>query len=425
MARRDVDLVVVVNGFPRLSETFVLQELLDLERRGVRLGIVALRRPEETVAQEALASLRAQVTYLPELAAAAPRLAVRAAHAALAVRAPRTYLDGLARVAVSPDVSRANLDRAVLLAHHLVRLGRPPLYLHFASRPATIGRFAALMCGVPYGLSAHAKDIWLTPERELRAKLRDASVVLTCTAEGAQHLARLAGDATPVRLAYHGVDASLAPPSAWRSARTPTVLAIGRLVPKKGYPTLIRATSVLRQRGVDFRVRIAGEGPEWGRLQRLVHELGVGDVVTFTGPLTPTEVRAEMAAADIFALPCERLADGDRDGVPNVIVEAMAQGLPIASTTLAGVAEAVVDGECGLLCAQEDAAGLAANLDRLLGDAKLRRRLGQAARRRAQARFDSRETLVAVPAALAEAGLIGASTAPRADEVPSAMRRAA
>lgn len=423
MKHRGVDLVVVVNGFPRLSETFVLQELLELERRGVRLSIVALRRPEEDVIQEDLALLRAKVTYLPDLAAKAERLAVRTAHAALLLGGRQTYLDGLARTIASQDFSRTNLDRAALLGHHVRRLGSPSMYLHFAHKPATIGRFAALLTGVSYGLSAHAKDIWLTPPRELAAKVRDAEIVLTCTREGRDHLATAAGTATPVRLVHHGVCTAHTHAAERDRNPVPVVLAVGRLVPKKGYATLLHAAAGLRDRGTAFRLRIVGEGPEWSRLQRLVHALDLADHVAFLGPLTPAEVTAEMQGADVFALACERLADGDRDGIPNVILEAMAQGLPIVSTNLLGVAEAVVHGESGLLSEQGDVDALAANLERLITDAKMRTHLGEAARARVSACFDRRRLLPLVGDALAAAGLITARRAAHAG-VPS-LRRAA
>jgi hypothetical protein len=197
---------VLVNGFPRLSETFVLQELLELERRGVRLHLFALRRPVEVVQQEALAELRAPVEYLPEGVAPRQRARVRLAHAALLMQRKLGYLNGLADVLASPEYSRSAGVNAALLAHRIVRLGSPPLYIHFAHKPATIGRFASLLAGVPYALSAHAKDIWLTPEAELARKVQDASVVLTCTEQARTQLAGLAGGRTPVHLVHHGVD---------------------------------------------------------------------------------------------------------------------------------------------------------------------------------------------------------------------------
>jgi glycosyltransferase involved in cell wall biosynthesis len=413
--RRDrrVDLVVVLNGFPRLSETFVLQELLELERCGVRLHVVALRQPEETVRQEALDRLEATVEYLPDLAEAAPKLALRAAHAALLLRRPKSYFNGVADAISSADFSRTNLRRSMILAHRLIRLGSPPVYVQFAHKPATIARIACLLAGVPYGLSAHAKDIWLTPDRELARKVRDAEVVLTCTAEGQRHLERLADGRTPVRLVYHGVGIDRAPRRPVGPTEPPVVLTVGRLVEKKGHETLLRAAALVQERGHAFRLRIAGEGVEWPRLQRLVHELGLEERVAFLGPLNESEVEREYAGADIFALACRELENGDRDGVPNVILEAMAHGLAIVSTAGAGVAEAVRDGASALLAAQGDVDGFADRLERLIVDPRLRDRLGSKAREEAAARFDRSSNLPQVLDALAAAGLIPAAPTPR------------
>jgi glycosyltransferase involved in cell wall biosynthesis len=400
-----VDLVAVVNGFPRLSETFVLQELLELEGRGVELHVVALRHPEEAVEQEGVSQLRADVEYLPDLSESARRLALRAAHAALLLNSPTSYLHGIAAAIASPDFSRSRLERAVVLAHRIVRLGSPPLYVHFAHRPATIARFAARLAGVRYALSAHAKDIWLTPDRELAGKVRDAEIVLTCTQAGHDRLLRLAGGRTPVRLAYHGVDLSR-PLRGHREHDVPVVLSVGRLVEKKGHATLLRAVALLRERGVGLRLRIVGDGPLWPVLQRLTHELALGDTVSFLGPLTAAEVRVEYDNADIFALACIELENGDRDGIPNVILEAMAHGLAVVSTTGSGVAEAVVDGRSGLLAAPGDPHAFAAALTRVLHHRTLREQLGRAARWRVESTFDSRANLPVVLDALADAGIV-------------------
>jgi glycosyltransferase involved in cell wall biosynthesis len=395
-----------------LSETFVLHELLELERCGLRLHVIALRRPEEVVLQEAVGRLQAEVEYLPELADSAPKFAVRAAQAALLLHRPRSYLDGVAGAISSPDFSRTNLRRATILAHRLVRLGAPPVYVHFAHKPATLARFACLLAGVPYVLSAHAKDIWLTPERELARKVRDAAFVLTCTAEGQRHLARLSSGRTPVRLVYHGVDVER-DTRRHRDGR-PVVLSVGRLVEKKGHETLLRAAAIVRDHGRAFRLRIAGEGVEWARLQRLVHQLGLGEHVAFLGPLDENEVEREYVNADIFALACRELANGDRDGVPNVILEAMAHGLAIVSTSNGGVSEAVTDLESALLAEQGDIDGFADRLERLIVDVPLRTRLGERARERARARFDRAANLPHVLAALAEAGVIPTARRDRA-----------
>ena len=404
--RRRVDLVVVVNGFPRLSETFVLQELLELERQGLCLHVVALRRPDELVQQEALLQLQAEVEYLSDFADVAPKLAVRLAHAALLLRRPRSYLNGLAEVIASPDFSRRDLRRGLILAHRIARLGAPPLYLHFAHRPATVGRFAALLAGVPYGLSAHAKDIWLTPPRELKRKVRDAEVVLTCTSDGQRHLAELSGGETPVVLAYHGVETAGRRRQPTDSTQPPVILSVGRLVEKKGHETLLQGASLLRDRGCAFRLRIVGEGVEWARLQRLVHELGLDDHVTFTGPLSEVEVVAEYERAQVFALACRELENGDRDGIPNVVLEAMAHGLPIVSTSSPGILEAVTHEQSALLAGPGDAAGFADQLERMLLEPGLRERIGACALQRVCERFDRSANLPTVIQALRSAGLV-------------------
>jgi glycosyltransferase involved in cell wall biosynthesis len=242
--------------------------------------------------------------------------------------------------------------------------------------------------------------------------VRDAEVVLTCTARSRAHLGELAAGLTPVKLVYHGVDVDGAVPVR-RAGHAPIVLSIGRLVAKKGHATLLRAAALLCERDVDFRLRLAGDGPEWARLQRLCRELRIDERVAFLGPLTETEVREEYERADVFALACEELASGDRDGIPNVILEAMASGLPVASTFSGSVSEAVVDGRCGLLVPQRDAEALAGALTRLIEDRSLRMRLGEQARAHVVEHFDRSPHLAGAVAALRAAGLLPEELADR------------
>jgi glycosyltransferase involved in cell wall biosynthesis len=417
-------MVVLVNGFPRLSETFVVQELLDLERRGVRLLLVALSNPWESVRQEELSRLRAKVEHLPKAALAPRRRKVRA-HATLLESRRGDYLAALLALRGAPDYTPGAVDRSALLASRLVRLGSPPLYIHFAHKPATIGRFAAGLAGVPYAMSCHAKDIWLTPQPELQAKVRGAEVALTCTASGRARLEDEAAGATPVVLAHHGVEVDVET-AVHSAAGAPRILTVGRLVAKKGHDTLIRAAAILRDRGIDFAVRIAGEGIEWPRLQRLVHELDLAGHVAFLGPLSPLEVHAEYMASSVFALACRELPNGDRDGLPNVLLEAMARELPIVSTRLEGVSEAVEQERSGLLTEPNDPSAFAAALQRVLADPEFARRLGAGARAVVVERFDRRRLLPAVAGALAEAGLVSASAAvAHLDQPATPVREAA
>lgn len=401
---RGVDLVVLVNGFPRLSETFVLQELLDLEERGVRLLVLALSNPGEAVGQEALSRLRARVEYVPEAGLLSRRRIARA-HAGLLRERGTSHLAALAGLTRSADWTRPAMKRSMVLAQRIVQLGSPPLYVHFAHKPGTIGRFAARLAGVRYGLSCHAKDIWSTPPEELAPKLRDAEVVLTCTVAGKAELERHAAGATPVHLVHHGVDVEGA--VARRVAPgPPRVLSVGRLVEKKGHDTLIQAAGLLRDRDVGFALRIAGEGVQWPRLQRLVHELSLAGHVIFLGPLSPRELHAEYGSASVFALACRQLANGDRDGLPNVVLEAMVQGLPVVSTAQQGIAEAVEHDRTGLLVEPEDPTALADALERVLMHPELARDLGARAQASVRERFDRRRLLPEVASALIRAGLI-------------------
>ena len=418
------DLVILVNGFPRLSETFVLQELLDLERRRVRLHVMALSHPGEIVRHDDLGRLGAPVEYVPEKRDITRRRVARA-HAALLRHRGRSYPAALRDLAREPDVTRGRVTRSVVLASRLVRLGSPPLYIHFAHKPGSIGRFAAHLAGVPYALSCHAKDIWLPPPDELAAKVRGAEVALTCTATGHAELERASAGATPVVLAYHGVELDVTPARRDRPG-PPRILTVGRLVEKKGHDLLIRAAALLRDRGVDFTLRIVGEGIEWARLQRLVHQLDVDRFVSFLGPLSTDETEAEYAAASVFALACRRLPNGDRDGLPNVVLEAMARELPVVSANEGGVAEAVDHGRTGLLVAPEDPEALASALERVLTTPGLAADLGRAAMVSVRQRFDRAQLLPAVAAALTDAGLIRPRVeCVRAGEAASEERHAA
>jgi len=383
----------------------------------VRLILFALTDPGEPVHQEALAELRAQVEYVPDkVGLSRRRLAL--AHLTLARNAGLLgYLRRVAALDGAPGRNLGAIRRATVLAERLVELGGPPLYIHFAHKPGTVGRFAARLAGVPYGMSCHAKDIWTTPPDELGAKLRDAAVVMTCTAAGQAELERHAGG-TPVRLVYHGVDVEAAVPRA-AVPGPPRVLTVGRLVEKKGHDTLIRAAGLLRDQGVAFSLRIAGDGPEWPRLQRLVHELDLAGHVLFLGPLSTIEVQAEYRSASVFALGCRQLANGDRDGLPNVLLEAMVQGLPVVATTQPGIAEAVEHERTGLLVGADNPAAFADALRRVLAEPELGHRLGTSGQFSVRDRFDYRLLLPAVSTALAQAGLIS-SRQPAGTEVDRA-----
>jgi glycosyltransferase involved in cell wall biosynthesis len=386
----------VVRSWPRLSQTFVLNEVLALERLGVDITLFAMTRAREPVVQPQVAELRAAVHYLDGPAAWGAR-----AHLRLAARTPLRYLATLAFALTRRGLlggytqsrGMAAFHRAVLVAARLRDRaeGGPPTHVHahFAHDPALVGLLVHRLSGLPFSFTAHARDLYQIPERALLGRAREASAVVTCCRSNADHIRGVVGDGgPPVELIYHGVDLGIFRPGAARSeSEVPLVVSVGRLVEKKGFDDLLRACALLAARSRSFRCEIHGDGPCRAELEALRDRLGLAGMVTFTGARTQAELLTVYQHADLFALTPRITDDGDRDGVPNVLVEAMACGVPVVSTRVGGVGELVASGTDGLLAPAGDIAAIAACLEELLEDGGRRRRLGEAASRSAQ-RFD-------------------------------------
>jgi glycosyltransferase involved in cell wall biosynthesis len=376
-------LVVVVKGFPRVSETFIAQEIAALERRGLRLTIVSLRHPYDALTHPIHREIVAPVLYLPEYLRDAPGRVLRG-HWAAWRRNPARYrrsLRGWLRdLARDPTPNRVRrFGQAGVLAAELPP-GARLLHAHFLHTPASVARYAAAMLGLPYSLSAHAKDVWTRPAWELGEKLAGARFCVTCTAGNRDYLRRLAPGAR-VDLVYHGLDRRLfGPPPAFGSARDGAdpcdpvrLLAVGRFQSKKGLDVVLEALARLRRQAT---LTLVGYGPAERRLRELAAARGIADRVRWTGPLDHPAVRDLYREHDLFVLAPRVTPDGDRDGLPNVVVEALSQGLPVVATRVAAVGEAVEDGVNGRLVPPDDPASLAAALDALAADPGARRRLG-------------------------------------------------
>lgn len=389
-------IVVVLKGYPRLSETFIAQELLGLERSGLDLQLVALRRPTDAKRHPVHDEIRAPVTYLPEyLHEEKGRVLLsllKVMGRAGFWRSLPVFLGDLAR-----DVTRNRVRRfgqALVLAAEWPR-DAGWLHSHFIHTPASVTRYASLILGVPWTCSAHAKDIWTSPDWELAGKLDAARWTVTCTKDGFGRLSGLAGEASAVHLSYHGLDlARFGHSERVFSARDGSdphapvqILSVGRAVEKKGYDILLRALALLPAE-LAWRFEHVGGGDRLPALQALAEELGIAGRIVWQGALAQEEVLARYRNADMFVLPCRVAADGDRDGLPNVLVEASSQGLVCVSTNVAGVPELLTDGENGLLVLPEDPAALAAALERAIRDPELRRKLGEAAEHRVRHAFD-------------------------------------
>jgi glycosyltransferase involved in cell wall biosynthesis len=390
-------------GYPRISETFITNEILHLERLGLDIRIYPLKRPEGDARQANVREVRAPVRYLPEKILLALPLLL-AVHAALCLRRPRPYGRALKYTLSrcwrqrSTSTLRRFFQAGWLVGWTLRRTRIRHFHAHFCHGPATVAMFVKWMTGVPFSFTAHAKDLYLTERDILRDKMREAEFVVTCTGANQRYLEELGGDLVAVHCIYHGLDLSrfargtqeqVVPLAAYADGtRLPIVLSVGRLVDKKGFDTLLRACAILRDRGLRFRCLVYGDGPKRAALESLVQELGLAEVVALPGAILQDELVNVYRQASVFALPCQVLDNGDRDGLPNVLVEAMAMELPVVSTMVSGVPELVDSGVNGLLVPPRQTMELADALETLLRDAGLRRRMARAGRARVVAEFE-------------------------------------
>jgi len=406
-------LVVVVKGYPRLSETFIAQELRGLELAGFDLVIVSLRQPTDTKRHAVHDEIAARLLYLPEYLHREPLRVLRGLWAA--ARRPgfgatlRGWLSDLKR-----DPSRNRLRRfgqaAVLVAEW--PKGGAWLHAHFIHTPASVADYAARIMGMGWTVSAHAKDIWTSPDWELAGKLDRARWAVTCTAMGHKHLQSLAGDPGRVHLSYHGLNLDRFPAFAdARPARDGSdpanpvqIVSVGRAVPKKGYDTLLRALALLPP-DLHWRFRHLGGGAERDSLQALAASLGIADRIHWQGSVDQAEVLAAYRASDLFALACRITADGDRDGLPNVLVEAASQALACISTSISGIPELFRNGENGWLVPPDDASALAAALQAAICAPDLRVQFGRAAEAQVRASLDYHRSVDQLVSLFAAEGL--------------------
>ncbi|NKB53689.1 MAG: glycosyltransferase [Rhizobiaceae bacterium] len=378
---------IVLKGYPRLSETFIAQEILGLQTAGLDLELVSLRHPTDTKRHPVHEEITAPVRYLPEYVHQEPRRCFAAWLKARRLpgyrRARTVWLNDLWR-----DRTRNRVRRFVQAMVAATELGEDVgwLYGHFIHTPGSVTRYAAIMRDLPYSISAHAKDIWTSPDWELSEKLDDAQWTVTCTKGGADHLASLAANKRAVRLLYHGLDLTRFPApddgqagshnDGSSATRTVSLLSVGRAVEKKGFDTLLQALSLLPP-NLHWRwVHIAG-GPLLADLKQQGDDLGISEKLEFLGSQAQSRVLQAYRECDMFVLPCRIAADGDRDGLPNVIVEAQSQGVPVISTPISGIPELIENGANGLLVAPNNCEQLAAAIVQLSRDPDRRKSMGQ------------------------------------------------
>ncbi|HEX5905545.1 MAG TPA: glycosyltransferase family 4 protein [Propionibacteriaceae bacterium] len=394
--------IYLVRSWPRLSQTFILDELLAVERRGLEVALFSLVPSGETIVQSRVAAVHAPVTYLAE---PLPPLRRRvAAQLRVASRYPRRYLRtwwyARSRPSLSAGYSTCSTRRcfghAVQVAAAVLdmnRAARPPshIHAHFAHDPALVALLVHRLTGLPYSLTAHARDLYQIPGTSLAARTEYATAIVTCCAVNAEYIAATvpAQQRAPVHVLHHGLELDRFVPSPSPARSTPPVLlSVGRLVAKKGFDVMFEALAQLKRDGILFELRLYGDGPLRAELAAQCAELGIEENVRMLGECSQEQVRDALAEADVFVLTPRVTPDGDRDGIPNVLVEAMACGLPVVTTSAGGVTELVRHGINGLVSRPGDVAGIASHIRELLNNPSLGQDLATAARRTVEADYD-------------------------------------
>ena len=374
----------ILKGYPRLSETFIAQEIAGLEQCGLPIRIISLRQPTDRHTHPVHAQIKAPLRYLPEYLYREPWRILRAWWQVRRwpnyrmVRA--LWLKDLWR---DPTPNRGRrFGQALVLAAELENDVRW-LHAHFLHTPASVTRYAAKLRNLPFSISAHAKDIWTSPAWEKQEKLADCAWLVTCTAQNRDHLVALGEEDKKVTLVYHGFDFDRFPHfershNDMGPGQVVNIISVGRAVPKKGYEDLLQALAQI-PKDRNWHFTHIGGGELTSSLKKLAGKLDIASCIEWRGAQPQQMVLQALQKADIFALACRVAKDGDQDGLPNVLMEAQSQGLPCVSTKVAAIPELIRDGETGLLVAAGDVAALAIQLTKLIDDRDLRMRLGRAA----------------------------------------------
>ena len=406
MQGRPVHVAYVMKRYPRLSETFILNEIAIMEGLGVRLTLFSLLQPEPPPHHPMVKDIKAPLRHLPpKVFAKAWRLAQ--AHGACCLHAPTRYLQAFFQAVGASVRSRRPLGvwkqfvRAGFVADRCRREGVTLIHAHFANAPGAVASFASAMLGIPFSFTAHAKDLYLTPPAVVGRRVHAAAFVATCTGYNVDYIKSITSppDHGKIHLVYHGIDLTRFVPCEdvrQKAGGAPLILSVGRLVPKKGFGDLIAACDLLRRSGIRFRCEIVGEGPLRKTLEADIARRELSGLVTLKGAMTHADLIAFYREANVFALAPRIVEDGDRDGIPNVLVEAMASGVPVVSTAVSGIPELVLNDVTGLLVPSEAPSELADALRRLLGAPQIGGRLARNARLRLEKDFSAQETTKAL-----------------------------
>lgn len=379
-----IRMAYIVTRFPKLSETFVYREVMALRRQGAEVDCYSIHRPLQEPLPAEAEHLLEETTYLwpPHVARFLGGILK------LAVTRPTEFFSTLKLFWQQAPKNFTGRKRFILhflegvyLAHLCLQRGVNYIHAHFANGPSSVAMAASALSGIPFGFTSHAQDIYADPLM-LDLKINRARLPLTVSACNRDYIAKNFPAANAAKLRVHRVAVDLEQFRQRRPAsghdEAPVILAIGRLVPKKGFLYLIKACEWLAKRGVNFRCWIVGEGPERTLLQAAINASNLQEKVSLLG--AQTDIKKYLQRAEVFVMPCVQDASGDRDGIPTTLMEAMAMQVPVISTNISGIPELVQHEKTGLLAPPADAEALAQAICRLLADEELRQNLIAAAR---------------------------------------------
>lgn len=376
-------LAYVVKRYPRFSETFIVNEILAHERAGWDVSIFSLLPPVDTHFQSSIGEVRAPVTYLP----AKPKITDLWS----AVREALQNLNDAKEVLATADSATAReVCQAISLAQQVSERRIEHLHAHFATSASEVARLASRLAKTPFSFTAHAKDIFHrdVSAADLDRRIADAATVVTVSDFNVNHLRNeFPLHAEKITRVYNSLNLEQFPFQAGQE-RPPQIVAVGRLVEKKGFAVLIEACALLASQGSGVRCKILGYGPLQEELQRQISQLGLTDSVSLTGSTQHRDVIACLRESTLLIAPCVNASDGDRDGLPTVVLEAMALGTPCVGTDVTGMPEVLRDLETGFAVPQSDPAALAAKIRDAIGSVSLRKKVATNARRLIETNFD-------------------------------------
>ncbi len=386
---------MILKGYPRISETFISNEIYLLEQSGIEIHIISMREPRENFTHESVKRIRADITYLPDRIL--PHLHTLAVHNFLLLCSmPGRYLKTAVfmlkqLVKTKRSATLKHFLQAGYFTHILKKAGITHLHAHFAHSPTSVAVFGSKLCNVPFSFTGHAKDVYTQDPEKLARKIALAQFVVTCTGVNKTYLESIAPQGSDINVVHHGIDVRLFSPKHDKTTpHTPAnIISVARLTAKKGLPTVFEALSLLKKRGIDFRYTLIGTGEEREALEKQARSLGIFERIDWLGVRPHEDVVTALDQADVFVLGCQVLDNGDRDGIPNVLVESMAMGLPVVATEISAIPELIENNETGLLVPQRDPEALANALERMLSDETLRARLIEKAKQRVHNDFDN------------------------------------